>query len=131
MSCGGWIISTIALTPGFFDAICLMISTAKDETQLEALTSEFPPTIFVHMPRDPRIKPDTMRRNLESKGVPTVEQEWYPHPLTPDWFSKSIIGVDLRLSRSIFDCIKGVGWLDEANFLTSYAFRTETSNELR
>jgi hypothetical protein len=56
ISAGGWILGTVALRPGFFDAICLMVSAPKEEA-IAASSSNFPPTIFVHMPRDNRIAP--------------------------------------------------------------------------
>lgn len=65
----------------------------------------------------------TCRRIFATRGIATAEAKWYEHPLTPDWYSELVPGVDLRLSMKIVDHLRDEGWLDEENLLTSADYR--------
>lgn len=54
-----------------------------------------------------------------------MEKRWYEHPLTPDWYSQMIPGVDLPLSMKIVDHMRAEGWLDERNMITSRDFQKD------
>lgn len=52
-SAGGFIISTLGLFPGFFDSIAIMVCRGQEEA-FELATSQYPPVLFIHMPKDPQ-----------------------------------------------------------------------------
>lgn len=68
---------------------------------------------------------DTCRKLFESRGIITAESRWYEHPLTPDWYSQLIPGIDLPLSMKIVDHMRDEGWLDERNVISSTDFQKD------
>ncbi len=55
---------------------------------------------------------------LIKRGIPS---EWHwldKSPIYPTRFTRSINGIDEKLSRKIFNTIKSIGWLDKEGFLT-------------
>lgn len=122
-SAGGYIISTLSLRPGLFEFVAFMISSGLPEV-IEVATSQYPPVIFIQMPKDEELAEviaDT-RRTFASRGILSAETRWYEHPLTPEWYTEMIPGVDLPLSMKIIDHMRDEGWLDEASMITSDDF---------
>eukprot|EP00667_Euglena_gracilis_P012650 EG_transcript_13002 len=74
----------------------------------------FPPTAFIHMPRDARTARLVQAnvRALNQSGVPVREWAHRPMRLTPHLFSDYIDSVSPELSRRIFKALKDAQYLD-------------------
>eukprot|EP00249_Psilotum_nudum_P017400 c26302_g1_i1 orf=450-938(-) len=80
--------------------------------------SNYPPTLFVHMPKDKRraSRIGGAMILLQSKNVKTAEVKCYEVPVTPGFFTK-IPGVDITTSERIYRVLQKSGILDEHGFM--------------
>ncbi|KAL2483471.1 hypothetical protein Fot_44925 [Forsythia ovata] len=115
-SSGGYFVSVLA-TDMRFRGITLMI--AEGVLGHMEITKDYPPILFVHMPND-----ETRRRRIEKylivlreKGVDVAEIKCMEFPLTPDFFANRIPGLDLTLSRKLFDLFKEKGFIDKNGYM--------------
>jgi hypothetical protein len=77
------------------------------------LSSHFPPTAFVHMPRD-RYTASRVADNvktLRQAGVPVKEWQHKPLTLSPTYFADRIEWVDANLSERLYETLKKADYL--------------------
>lgn len=115
-SSGGYFISALA-TEFHFDSITIMIA----EGVFEAMESHsnYPPTLFVHMPKDRRrmsLIAEAIKL-LKRKGIDVAEVRCPEFPLTPTFLSDRIPGLDEKTSRKIHVVLKERGILNEKNYM--------------
>ncbi|CAA2973904.1 uncharacterized protein LOC111396345 [Olea europaea subsp. europaea] len=115
-SSGGYFVSVLA-TDMRFRGITLMI--AEGVLGHMEITKDYPPILFVHMPKD-----ENRRRRIEKylivlreKGVDVTEIKCMEFPLTPDFFANRIPGLDLTLSRKLFDLFTEKGFIDKNSYM--------------
>ncbi|CAM6091345.1 unnamed protein product [Calypogeia fissa] len=120
-SAGGHALSTLGLHgPELFDSMVVMVSKGVKEAWRHVRIGFYPPTLFVHCPRDSKTAEAILiiMDNLRRQGIPADEVPWNPHPITPTWLSQLIPGVDPPTSRAIYDAFKRHGSiLDENDYL--------------
>jgi hypothetical protein len=80
----------------------------------------FPPTVFVHMPRDPdnaaviRGNIDTLRK----AGTPVLEIEIHPRPVTVEFLTERSPLIDTKMAKDIVTALKQSGIVAENGSLT-------------
>lgn len=77
-------------------------------------TTAYPPTIFVHMPRDnvTAIAVGANVATLQAAGVRTTARAVLPSVLTPTYFSDRIPGVPVPVSQAYVDALRADALLD-------------------
>ncbi|EPS67335.1 hypothetical protein M569_07438, partial [Genlisea aurea] len=129
-SSGGYFVSALAVEFTSFRAIALMISEGV-YSRLR-LSGNYPPTIFVHMPKDERRKTkiEEYMAAMRGKGIDVDEIQCLEFPLTPRSFADRIPGIDLRLSAELFESFKEKGFIDGNGFMTDDGRAVEWLNVL-
>ncbi|KAK4438933.1 hypothetical protein Salat_0227900 [Sesamum alatum] len=115
-SSGGYFVSVLA-TVLPFKGIALMIAEGV-YSHLD-ITKDYPPTLFVHMPKD-----ETRNRKIEKyliamreKGIDVAEIKCTEFPLTTQFFANRIPGLDLNLSEKLFDVFQEKGFIDKNGYM--------------
>ncbi|KAK4398186.1 hypothetical protein Sango_1294100 [Sesamum angolense] len=115
-SSGGYFVSVLAAELPF-RGIALMIAEGV-YSHLD-ITKDYPPTLFVHMPKD-----ETRNRRIEKylivmreKGIDVAEIKCTEFPLTSQFFANRIPGLDLNLSVKLFDVFQEKGFIDKNGYM--------------
>jgi len=110
---------------GFLPILAQRVRLAAMAVQIAAahpslLSKTFPPTAFIHMPRDSRTAARVAGnvRDLKAFGVPAHDWPQPPLPLTPLFFSDRIEGITPQLSQRMFTALKTAGYLDDKGLLS-------------
>lgn len=131
ISAGGHVLSTLGLRgPELFDSMVLMVSKGLKQAWRHARSDFYPPTLFVHCPRDFKSAEAILltMTKLRKAGIQAEEVPWNPHPITPTWFSQLIPGLDPPTSRAIYDAFRSEGSiLDENDYLQTALVRWESA----
>ncbi|XP_049935363.1 uncharacterized protein LOC116259914 isoform X2 [Nymphaea colorata] len=117
-SSGGYFVSALA-TKLKFSSITIMI--AEGVFDYQELPDDYPPTLFVHMPKDrkrARLISEYME-SLKKKGILVSEIRCTEFPLSPKFLSDRVPGVDEALSVKIFRTFHEKGIIDEKGFMVS------------
>ncbi|CAK8538764.1 unnamed protein product [Lathyrus sativus] len=115
-SSGGYFVSLLA-TAKKFNSIVLMIAEGMfEEIDIE---KDYPPTLFVHMPKDfyRQRKIDEYVEVLKGKGIDVGVVECMEFPLSPDTLIDRIPGMDQHLSRTLFEVFKERGLIDRNGYM--------------
>lgn len=117
-SSGGYFVSALA-TDMRFSSIVLMISEGVFD-KLD-VTGNYPPTLFVHMPKDDVRKQriDMHMEVLKQKGVAVAEIKCMPFPLSPSFLADRIPHVNATLSAKLFTLFVDKGYVDEEGYMVS------------
>lgn len=81
----------------------------------------YPPTAFVHMPRDGYNEP-MIQRNMETLrglGTPVLNIEIHPRPLSVEFFTSRSPLIDANMSKHIIAALHNAGMLNDKNYLVS------------
>ncbi|KAL0443770.1 UNVERIFIED_CONTAM: hypothetical protein Slati_2099700 [Sesamum latifolium] len=115
-SSGGYFVSVLAAELPF-RGIALMIAEGV-YSHLD-ITKDYPPTLFVHMPKD-----ETRNRKIEKylivmreKGIDVAEIKCTEFPLTSQFFANRIPGLDLNLSVQLFNVFQEKGFIDKNGYM--------------
>ncbi|XP_051152111.1 uncharacterized protein LOC127266062 [Andrographis paniculata] len=115
-SSGGYFVSVLA-TELQFQAIVVMI--AEGVYSHLNISGDYPPTLFVHMPKD-----ETRKQKIErylvvmrERGIDAAEIRCMEFPLTPELFANRIPGLDLTLSVKLFNLFKEKGFIDQNGYM--------------
>eukprot|EP00897_Mesotaenium_endlicherianum_P005155 jgi/Mesen1/4668/ME000241S03709 len=119
-SSGGYFLCILAHKV-HFSALVVMISSGFKPALSEPLAAgeKFPPTLFVHMVKDRKMRLQVMDAidSLHSVGVSAVELPCYEFPITPWFLSERIAGLTEAVSRRIHDVLVKEHLLDRRGFL--------------
>ncbi|XP_077251059.1 secretion-regulating guanine nucleotide exchange factor [Tasmannia lanceolata] len=115
-SSGGHFVSALA-TEMRFSSIALMIAEGVFDAM--DIPRDYPPTLFVHMPKDHsrmRRIGDNMKA-LKEKGISVAEVKCLEFPLTPNLLSDRIPGLDQTISIKLFNLFIEKGFIDEKGYM--------------
>ncbi|XAR52787.1 hypothetical protein NMG60_11021043 [Bertholletia excelsa] len=117
-SSGGYFVSVLA-TDLRFSSIVIMIAEGKFD-QIK-ITKEYPPTLFVHMPKDvARMRRiDAYLQILKDKGIDVAEIKCMEVPLSPDFLADRIPGLNKTVSVQLFDIFQDKGFIDNNGYMRS------------
>lgn len=115
-SSGGYFISVLA-TAKKFSSIVLMIAEGMFEEM--DIKEDYPPTLFVHMPKDlyRQQKIDEFVEVLKDKGIDVGVVECMEFPLSPNTLADRIPRLDQALSRSLFEMFREKGFIDRNGYM--------------
>lgn len=115
-SSGGYFVSVLA-TDLRFSSITLMI--AEGMFGKIDIPSSYPPTLFVHMPKDEarKHKIDKYLRVLKQKGIAVGEIKCTEFPITPSYLADRIPGIDSAMSMELFNLFMDKGFIDKNGYM--------------
>lgn len=115
-SSGGYFVSALAYELNF-SSIVIMIAEGVFEQR--GIPEKYPPTLFIHMPKDSRrallIEANMqalMRSNVQVKEITCVE-----FPLTPYFLSDRIPGLDQNFSEQLYNIFREKTFIDDKGFM--------------
>ncbi|KVI05235.1 uncharacterized protein LOC112524183 [Cynara cardunculus var. scolymus] len=117
-SSGGYFVSMLA-SKMKFSSIALMIAEGVFDRIDD--TKNYPPTIFVHMPKD-KLRKKAIDVNLEvlrSEGIDVAAVECMELPLSPNFLADRIPGLDLKISVELFNLFKEREFVNEEGYLVN------------
>ncbi|XP_072961709.1 uncharacterized protein [Typha angustifolia] len=129
-SSGGYFISALAAEMQF-SSIVLMIAEGVFGSM--GVPVGYPPTLFVHMPKDHRrmklieVNMDLLREN----GIRVKEVRCMEFPLTPEFLSDRVQGLDLALSIKLFELFREKGFIDEKGYMRNDGRATRWKQALK
>ncbi|KAH1038361.1 hypothetical protein J1N35_040104 [Gossypium stocksii] len=115
-SSGGYFVSAIA-NELKFSSITLMIAEGLFDHM--EIREDYPPTLFVHMPKDLRRQQKITEfiEVLRNKEVDVAEIECMELPLSPTFLSDRIPGLDQTISATLFNLFREKGFVDENGYM--------------
>uniref|UniRef100_A0A5B7BRJ6 Secretion-regulating guanine nucleotide exchange factor n=1 Tax=Davidia involucrata TaxID=16924 RepID=A0A5B7BRJ6_DAVIN len=115
-SSGGYFVSVLA-NDLRFSSITIMIAEGMFD-QMD-ITKRYPPTLFVHMPKDEarKHKIDEKLEVLREKGIDVAEIKCMEFPLSPSFLSDRIPGLDQTISVKLFDLFQNNGFIDKNGYM--------------
>ncbi|CAO2182904.1 unnamed protein product [Urochloa humidicola] len=117
-SSGGYFVSRLAAKMSLA-AVVIMIAEGAFGGATGAPPAVYPPTMFIHMPKDRR-RAALLERNskmLMKNGVDVKELQSLELPLTPTLLSERIPKVDRELSERIWTVFREEGFVDDKGFM--------------
>ncbi|WOL11110.1 hypothetical protein Cni_G19871 [Canna indica] len=129
-SSGGYFVSALAKEMRF-SSIALMIASGVFDSM--GVPVGYPPTIFVHMPKDLHIN-RLIKKNMEAlrkKGIDVKEVRCMEFPLTPALLSERIPGLDQAFSLMLFKLFQEKGFIDEKGYLKNDGRATSWKQALK
>ncbi|MCD7471400.1 hypothetical protein HAX54_011809 [Datura stramonium] len=115
-SSGGYFVSVLA-TDLRFSSITIMIAEGLFD-QMD-IPKSYPPTLFVHMPKDKRRRVIIERylTLLKGKGIDVAEIKCMEFALSPNLLADRIPGLDLATSVRLYNLFKEKGFIDTKGFM--------------
>lgn len=115
-SSGGYFVSVLANIMKF-SGIVLMIAEGKFE-QI-SIKKDYPPTLFVHMPKDlyRQQKIDEYVEVLKDKGIDVDVIECMESPLSPNTLADRIPGLGQTVSAGLFEFFQEKGFIDGKGYM--------------
>ncbi|KAK4769142.1 hypothetical protein SAY86_027292 [Trapa natans] len=122
-SSGGYFVSVLAQDLKF-SSITLMIAEGMFD-QMD-LAADYPPTLFVHMPKDAyrKHKIEQFLKVLKGKGIDAAEVECPEFPLSPSIFVDRVPGIDQSVSSKLFELFHKEGFIDKNGYMKSDGRKT-------
>ncbi|KAL6144244.1 hypothetical protein ACLB2K_054939 [Fragaria x ananassa] len=129
-SSGGYFVSVLA-TELKFSSITLMIAEGMFD-QID-INENYPPTLFVHMPKDQfrQRKIAGYMEVLKNNGVDVGEIKCMEFPLTPYVLANRIPGLDQSVSAKLFELFRHEGFIDENGYMKNDGRRTHWKEAAR
>lgn len=117
-SSGGYFLSALA-SDMKFKGITVMI--ASGIFNANDLTINYPPTLFVHMPKDRRTKKMIVKymESLKRIGIDVADIECMKIPLSSTTFSDRIPGINQAVSTKLFELFQQKGFIDNMGYMKS------------
>ncbi|XP_020265381.1 uncharacterized protein LOC109840953 [Asparagus officinalis] len=129
-SSGGYFVSALAAEMRF-SSIVIMIAEGVFEQM--GVPEGYPPTLFVHMPKDHR-REKSIEMNMKvfkQKSVDVREIRCMEFPLTPNFLSDRIPGLDKKFSAQLFALFREKGFVDENGYMRKDGRRTPWREALK
>lgn len=129
-SSGGYFVSALA-TILRFSSITIMIAEGKFD-QMD-VTGSYPPTLFVHMPKDlyRQQKISEFIQVLKNKGIDVAEVECIEFPLSPFFLADRIPGINQTVSAKLFELFGEKGFIDKKGYMKNDGRATRWKDALR
>lgn len=115
-SSGGYFVSVLANELKFSSIVIMIAEGVFDQMDVE---KDYPPTLFVHMPKD-----ETRRQRvaenlgiLREKGIDVAEIKCMEVPLSPSFLADRIPGIDLSTSTKLFSLFQEKGFIDKSGYM--------------
>lgn len=115
-SSGGYFVSVLA-TDLRFSSITIMIAEGLFDRM--DITKSYPPTLFVHMPKDKRrgLRIERYLTLLKGEGIDVAEVKCMEFALSPDFLADRIPGLDLATSVKLYNLFQEKGFVDTKGFM--------------
>ncbi|KAJ7963894.1 Secretion-regulating guanine nucleotide exchange factor [Quillaja saponaria] len=129
-SSGGYFVSVLA-TNVRFSRIVLMI--AEGMFQQMDIEQNYPPTLFVHMPKDlfRQQKIDENMEMLRNKGINVSVIECKEFPLSSNVLADRIPGLDQTISAKLFKLFQMKGFIDQNGYMRKDGRTTQWKKALK
>ncbi|XP_060175116.1 uncharacterized protein LOC132605646 [Lycium barbarum] len=117
-SSGGYFVSILATDLKFSSITVMIIEGLYDQMEIP---ESYPPTLFVHMPKD-KSRMQKLERFmilLKGKGVDVAEVKCLEFPLFPNFFADRIPHIDVATSAKLFSLFQENGFVDKNGFMTN------------
>ncbi|CAL9205319.1 unnamed protein product [Musa hybrid cultivar] len=128
-SSGGYFVSALAAEMRFRS---LSIMIAEGVFASAGVPKDYPPTLFVHMPKDRNTMKKIQKnmKTLRQNGVLVKEIRCMQFPLSPDLFSNRIPGINQTLSVKMYHLFSEKGFIDENGFMNNDGRQTQWKEAL-
>ncbi|XP_042483823.1 uncharacterized protein LOC122064178 [Macadamia integrifolia] len=129
-SSGGYFVSLLA-TDMRFGGITIMIAQAL--FYRKGIPDDYPPTLFVHMPKD-RARLRIINENLvalRKKSIDVAEIACMEFPLYPNFLADRIPGLDQTVSVKLFELFRKEGLIDQNGYMKKDGRATKWKEALR
>ncbi|MQL72909.1 hypothetical protein Taro_005247 [Colocasia esculenta] len=129
-SSGGHFVSSLAAELNFSSIVVMIAEGVYDSM---GIPTSYPPTLFVHMPKD-RMRKLQIKQNmraLKENGVDVAEIRCMEFPLTPNFLSDRIPGLDETFSVKLFELFREKGFINENGYMRSDGRRTRWKDALK
>ncbi|KAL6951838.1 hypothetical protein U1Q18_001825 [Sarracenia purpurea var. burkii] len=115
-SSGGYFVSILA-TDLRFSSITVMIAEGLFD-QMDII-KDYPPTLFVHMPKDEARKQriDKNLRILKDEGIDVAEIKCMEFPLSPNFLAERIPAIGKTISMKLFVLFQDRGFIDKKGYM--------------
>ncbi|CAN8279981.1 unnamed protein product [Cochlearia groenlandica] len=122
-SSGGYFVSALAKDMRFSSIVVMIAEGVFDQI---SIGKSYPPTLFVHMPKDVyrQQKIREFLEGLKTEGVDAAEIECFDLPLSSSFLSDRIHGLGLDVSAKVFKLFQDKGFVDEKGFMKRDGRRT-------
>lgn len=129
-SSGGYFISALA-TDLRFSSITIMI--AEGLFKRMDISKDYPPTLFVHMPKDEarKLRVDENLKVLREKGIDVAEIKCMEFQLSPNFLADRIPGIDQTISVELFRLFQEKGFTDKNGYMRNDGRATRWKAALR
>ncbi|KAG2437736.1 hypothetical protein HYH02_011113 [Chlamydomonas schloesseri] len=125
---GGFVLGLPPVMPGVFSGVAAQImggapkhfAAYERARETDSVSSHWPPTALVHMPRDSHIAQlvDINMKELKALNIPYLEIQIPPQPLTPLYMAQRCAPeVDEATSKALYEALKAADYLDADGFL--------------
>ncbi|KAK3404898.1 hypothetical protein EUGRSUZ_K01197 [Eucalyptus grandis] len=115
-SSGGYFVSALATNLRFSSIVLMIAEGIFDQMDVR---EDYPPTLFVHMPKDTirQQKIDEFMPDLKSKGIDVAAVECVEFPLSASTLADRIPGVDENVSAKLFELFRSKGFVDANGYM--------------
>ncbi|KAJ9172868.1 hypothetical protein P3X46_016064 [Hevea brasiliensis] len=115
-SSGGYFVSALATSLRFSSIIIMIAEGIFDQMDV---TENYPPTLFVHMPKDlyRQQKISEFIEVLKNKGIDVAEVECLEFPLSPFFLADRIPGLNQTVSAKLFKLFGDKGFIDRKGYM--------------
>ncbi|KAG6502375.1 hypothetical protein ZIOFF_042267 [Zingiber officinale] len=121
----------VGIAKGILQCVALMISAGVFGSM--GVPVGYPPTLFVHMPKDMCAKRliEKNMASLKKKGVSVKEVRCLEFPLTRTLLTERIPGLDEAISASVLELFQEKGFIDKRGYLKSDGRATRWKQALK
>ncbi|XP_020202414.1 uncharacterized protein LOC109788156 [Cajanus cajan] len=115
-SSGGYFVSVLATTIKFSSTVLMIAEGMFGDMDIKG---DYPPTLFVHMPKDlyRQQKIDEYVEILKDKGIDVAVVECMEFPLSANTLADRVPGLDQVLSRKLFEFFREKGFVDQNGYM--------------
>ncbi|XP_028760241.1 uncharacterized protein LOC114718957 [Neltuma alba] len=115
-SSGGYFVSVLANIMNFSSIVLMIAEGTFGQIRIK---QDYPPTLFVHMPKDlyRQQKIDEYVEVLKDNGVDVDVIECTEFPLAPNTLADRIPGLDQTVSARLFEVFQEKGFIDDKGYM--------------
>ncbi|XP_071733130.1 uncharacterized protein [Rutidosis leptorrhynchoides] len=115
-SSGGYFVSMLANRMKFSSTVIMIAEGVFDRIDV---SKDYPPTLFVHMPKDEVRKKiiDVNLEMLKREGVDVAEVQCKELALSPNFLADRVPGLDVKISVELFNLFNDKGFINKKGYL--------------